>query len=407
MTPSSSSKISRGIWSRECRRCEAALRGAKEIGFTVVSISISLLAVFIPILMMGGIFGRLFREFAVTLSVAIAVSMVVSLTTTPMMCAYLLAWPQSRATRPPLSRQRAGVSMAARQISIFAHLGPAASAADAAGDAGDHVRHHRSIFDHPQGLLPAAGHGRASPARSQADQDSSFQSMRGRMTALANTVKSDPAVDAVMAFNGGGFGRAIEYRAYVHHSQTAEERSITADQVIGRLRGKLAQFPGANLYLQPVQDLRVGGRSRQRPISVYAAERQRSGSQSSGRRACCKNCSTLPGLLDVNSDQQDRGLQAGLVIDRATASRLGVSAASDRRYALRCLRPAPGLDHVQSLNQYHVVLEVEPQFWQNPDGLKHIYVAAPGGSQVPLSAFTHYQPSTRRSSSTIRASFLP
>jgi multidrug efflux pump len=217
--------------------------------------------------------------------------------------------------------------------------------------------------------------------------------MRGRMMALASTVKSDPAVDAVMAFNGGGFGRALNTGNMFITLKPLNERGISADRIVGRLRGKLAQFPGVNLYLQPVQDLRVGGR---RANAQYQYTLQSDNVQDLLVWAprMLQKLRTLPGLLDVNSDQQDKGLQAGLVIDRATASRLGVSAQAIDNTLYDAFGQRQVSTMYTSLNQYHVVLEVAPQYWQNPDGLKNIYVAALGGFQVPLSTLTHYQPST-------------
>ena len=371
---------------------DAALLGAREIGFTVVSISISLIAVFIPILMMGGIVGRLFREFAVTLSLAIAVSMLVSLTLTPMMCATLLRgrdqerhgrFYQSgeRLFQWLLENYRSSLTWVLRHQPLTLAVTLLTMVATTA-----------LYVIVPKGFFPQQDTGRISGSI-VADQDTSFQSMRGRMTALANTVKRDPAVAAVMAFNGGGFGRALNTGNMFITLKPLNERGISADRIVGRLRGKLAQFPGVNLYLQPVQDLRVGGR---RANAQYQYTLQSDNVQDLLVWAprMLQKLRTLPGLLDVNSDQQDKGLQAGLVIDRATASRLGVSAQAIDNTLYDAFGQRQVSTMFTSLNQYHVVLEVEPQYWQNPDGLKNVYVAAPGGSQVPLSTLTHYQPST-------------
>jgi multidrug efflux pump len=377
---------------RGLRPLDAALLGAREIGFTVLSISISLIAVFIPILLMGGIVGRLFREFAVTLSLAIALSMLVSLTLTPMMCARLLrSHDQERHGRFYLAGERVFQSLLEKYRSSLAWV----------------LRHQALTLSVtlltmagttllyvvvPKGFFPQQDTGRINGSI-VADQDTSFQSMRGRMLALANTVKTDPAVDAVMAFNGGGFGRALNTGNMFITLKPLSERRLAADQIIARLRGKLAQFPGVNLYLQPVQDVRVGGR---RANAQYQYTLQSDSVQDLLVWAprMLQKLRALPGLLDVNSDQQDKGLQAGLVIDRATASRLGISA----QMIDNTLYDAFGQRQVSTmytaLNQYHVVLEVEPQYWQSPDGLKNIYVAAPGGAQVPLSALARYQPST-------------
>ena len=372
---------------------EAALRGAKEIGFTVVSISLSLVAVFIPILLMGGIIGRLFREFAVTLTLAIIVSMLVSLTTTPMMCATLL--------RSHAQENHGKLYRASERFFQSILRGYESSL-------GWVLRHQPLILlltlvtmgatgylyvKIPKGFFPQQDTGRINGSI-QGDQDVSFQSMRGRMTQLAKLVLEDPAVDSVMAFNGGGFGgRPLNTGNMFMTLKPLAERNIRADQVIGRLRAKLARIPAVTLYMQPVQDLRVGGRATN---AQYQYTLQSDSVQDLllwGPRMVEK-LRTIPGLLDVNSDQQNKGLQAGLVIDRATAARLGITA----QIIDNTLYDAFGQRQVSTiytqLNQYHVVLEVEPSFWQNPEGLKHIYVKTPSGAQVPLAAFARYEPST-------------
>ena len=370
----------------------AALLGAKEIGFTVMSISISLIAVFIPILMMGGIVGRLFREFAVTLSLAIAVSMLVSLTLTPMMCATLLRGRNQerhgrfyqggeRLFQWLLEKYRSSLTWVLRHQPLTLAVTLLTMVATTA-----------LYVIVPKGFFPQQDTGRISGSI-VADQDTSFQSMRGRMMALASTVKSDPAVDAVMAFNGGGFGRALNTGNMFITLKPLNERGINADQIIGRLRGKLAQFPGVNLYLQPVQDLRVGGRSANAQYQ-YTLQSDNVQDLLIWAPRMLQKLRTVGGLLDVNSNQQDKGLQAGLVIDRATASRLGISAQTIDNVLYDAFGQRQVSTMFTSLNQYHVVLEVAPQYWQNPDGLKNIYVAAPGGSQIPLSTLTRYQPST-------------
>ena len=238
---------------------DAALRGAKEIGFTVMSISVSLIAVFIPILMMGGIVGRLFREFAVTLSLAIAVSMLISLTLTPMMCATLLVARDrqrhgkfyqggERVFQWLLAKYQSSLTWVLRHQPLTLAVTLLTMAATSA-----------LYVIVPKGFFPQQDTGRISGSI-VADQATSFQSMRQRMTQLASTVKNDAAVDAVMAFNGGGFGRPLNTGNMFITLKPLNERHISADQIIGQLRGQLQRFPGVNLYLQPVQDLRVGGR---------------------------------------------------------------------------------------------------------------------------------------------------
>jgi multidrug efflux pump len=372
---------------------EAALRGAREIGFTVLSISLSLVAVFIPILMMGGIIGRLFREFAVTLSLAIGVSLLVSLTTTPMMCAKLL---RSR------DQERHGRLYQASEGVFQWILGKYETSLA-------WVLRHQGLMllitlvtmgatgllyvKVPKGFFPQQDTGRINGSI-QGDQDISFQSMRGRITDLAKIVLQDPAVDAVMGFNGGGFGgRPLNTGNMFLTLKPLSERKISADQIIARLRAKLARIPAVTLYLQPVQDLRVGGRASNAQYQYTLQSDNVKDLLVWGPRMLEK-LKTLHGLLDVNSDQQNKGLQAGLVIDRATAARLGITT----QMIDNTLYDAFGQRQVSTiytqLNQYHVVLEVDPQFWQNPDGLKHIYVKTSAGTQVPLSAFTHYEPST-------------
>jgi multidrug efflux pump len=371
---------------------QAALRGAKEIGFTVVSISVSLVAVFIPILLMGGIIGRLFREFAVTLTMAIVISMVVSLTTTPMMCAALLrSRNQEKHGRVYTANERLFDWILRRYETSLGWV----------------LRHQPLVLlvtlltmgatgyiyvKIPKGFFPQQDTGRINGSI-QGDQDVSFQEMRGRITQLAKLVVEDPAVDSVMAFNGGGLGRPLNTGNMFMTLKPLAERNIRADQVIGRLRAKLARIPAITLYMQPVQDLRVGGRSSN---AQYQYTLQSDSVQDLlvwGPRMLAK-LRTVSGLLDVNSDQQNKGLQAGLVIDRATAARLGITAAMIDNTLYDAFGQRQVSTMYTQLNQYHVVLEVEPTFWQNPEGLKHIYVKPPSGGQVPLATFAHYEPST-------------
>ena len=368
---------------------EAALLGAKEIGFTVMSISISLVAVFIPILLMGGIVGRLFREFAVTLSVAIAVSLAISLTTTPMMCARLLK---------PRARESHGKAFRASERGFDAILrGYERSLAWV-------LRHQRitiavtlvtmaaTVYLYakvPKGFFPQQDTGRVTGAI-QADQDTSFQSMQKMLAQFVDVVMKDPAVDSANGFVGGG--TANTGRMFISLKDRSQ-RSVTADQVIGRLRGKLAHVPGATLVLQPVQDVRVGGRAGAAQYQ-YTLRGDDAGELFGWAPRVLAALKKLRELTDVNSDQQDRGLQASLTIDRTTASRLGITPqALDNT-----LYDAFGQRQVSTmftpLNQYHVVMEADPIYWQNPDGLKSIYVRGTSGAMVPLSAFTRYEPAT-------------
>jgi multidrug efflux pump len=375
------------------RPMEAALQGAKEIGFTVVSISLSLVAVFIPILMMGGIVGRLFREFAVTLSVAIGVSLVVSLTTTPMMCARLLVeHDQERHGRLYRASEGVFVWVLAKYETMLKWV----------------LRHQPVILlvtlltmgattylyvIIPKGFFPQQDTGRINGSI-VADQDTSFQSTRARITQLANIVSKDSDVAAVLAFNGGGFGgRGLNTGNMFMTLKPSAERGQSADLVIGKLRRALAGLPGVTLYMQPVQDLRVGGRASNAQYQ-YTLQSDNVQDLLIWAPRMLQKLKTVRGLLDLNSDQQNKGLQAGLVIDRAAAARLGITTQTIDNTLYDAFGQRQVSTMYTRLNQYHVVLEVDPQYWQNPDGLKYIYVKGPGGSQLPLSAFARYEPST-------------
>jgi multidrug efflux pump len=366
---------------------DAALRGAEEIGFTVLSISISLCAVFIPILLMGGIVGRLFREFAVTLSVAIVMSMLVSLTTTPMMCSRLLR---------PRSEARHGRLFQLTERWFGAVLGQYQRALEWV------LRHQRFTLGVacatlvttvvlfvaiPKGFFPQQDSGRLNGAI-QADQDTSFQAMRVKLRAFARILQEDPAVDHVMAQVGGG-GVTNTGRVFMS-LKPKEQRHLTADQVIARLRGKLARVPGAALFLQPVQDLRIGGRPGNAQYQ-YTLQGDDARELFQWAPRVLEQMRALKQLTDVNSDQQNLGLQATLVVDRATASRLGVTAQDIDNTLYDAFGQRPVSTMYEALNQYRVVLEVSPEHWQNPDSLKDIQVRSSGGALVPLSAFARYQ----------------
>jgi multidrug efflux pump len=361
---------------------EAAFKGAEEIGFTVFSISLSLIAVFIPILLMGGIVGRLFREFAVTLSIAILVSMLISLTTTPMMCARLLRGhdeerhgrlyeASERGFDWILKRYETSLSWVLRHqpLTLFVTLLTMAATV-------------YLYIKVPKGFFPQQDTGRLTGSI-QADQSSSFQAMQGRLTRIATIVQKDPDIENVTAFTGG----TNSGRMFVSLKQ---KRKLNADQIIGRLRPKLSHIPGASLFLQPVQDLRIGGRSSGAQYQ-YTLQGDDSKELLLWAPKVQQKLRTLPQLVDVNSDQQNKGLQASLSIDRATASRLGITPQmiDDTLYDAFGQRPVSTM--YQQLNQYHVVMEVEPSFWQNPDGLNYIYVRANTGKLVPLSSFTHFE----------------
>ena len=363
---------------------EAALKGAGEIGFTVVSISISLVAVFIPILLMGGIVGRLFREFAVTLSAAILISLVVSLTATPMMCARLL--------RPHAQEGRGWFHLAGERGFLWVR--------DHYGRVLQWILRHQPVMLAatlgtmaatiwlyiviPKGFFPQQDTGRLNGSI-VADQDSSFQSTQKKLDIFVDAVGKDPAVESV----AGSIGGTVNSGRVFVGLKPQNRRNVTVDQVIGRLRGKLSSVPGATLYLQAVQDVRMGGRFGAAQYQ-YTLQGDDPDELFKWAPRVFAKLRTLKELTDVNSDQQNKGLQAVLTIDRATASRLGITP----QIIDNTLYDAFGQRQVSTmytpLNQYHVVMEVEPGFWQSPEGLKHIYVRRPAGDLVPLAAFTRY-----------------
>jgi multidrug efflux pump len=372
---------------------EAAVVGAREIGFTVVSISVSLVAVFIPILLMGGIVGRLFREFAVTLSTAVAVSMIISLTTTPMMCAKLLR-PESEEHRGRFYRASQKVfdctldrySVGLKWVLRHSRL----TLAIALVTVGLSVYLFLII---PKGFFPQQDTGRLMGAL-LADQDTSFQAMRDRLTVFVNTIKADPSVQHVIGFAGGSgsAGSTNTARMFIALKPLGL-RKVSADEVIARLRKKTAHIEGATLYLQAVQDLRIGGRSSN---ALYQYTLQGSDLYELNKWAplLLKKMRTMRILTDVNSDQQNSGLQASLVVDRDTASRLGLT----QQVIDDTLYDAFGQRQVSTmytpLNQYHVVMEAAPQYWQNPASLSQLDARSTNNSEVKLSTFTHYEPST-------------
>lgn len=371
---------------------QAAFSGTKEIAFTVLSMSVSLIAVFIPILLMGGMVGRLFREFAVTLSAAITVSLVVSLTTTPMMCATLL--------KPEEPRRHGRLYRSSESIFNWMHAFYEKTLRWGLG-------HSRlmlfvtfatiiiNIFLFiivPKGFFPEQDTGRISGSI-QAAQDTSFQSMREKLTQIINIIKQDPDVEFVTGFTGGGGGGGSTTntgRMFIS-LKPFEKRKATAKDIIRRLRKQLAEVPGAPTFLQPVQDLRIGGRISS-SLYQYTLQGEDLTELNASAQNLLRKLRTVPALVDLNSDQQDKGRQATLVIDRLTASRLGITP----QVIDNVLYDAFGQRQVSvmytTLNQYHVVMEVDPSFWQNPETLKDIQVPSSKGTLVPLSAFTHYDP---------------
>ncbi|MFZ0954554.1 MAG: efflux RND transporter permease subunit [Candidatus Sulfotelmatobacter sp.] len=368
----------------------AALKGAEEIGFTVFTISISLIAVFIPLLMMGGIVGRLFREFAVTLSTAVFVSMIISLTTTPMMCAYLLKSERDeehgRAYMASekffdwvLSLYRGSLHWVLEHpvptlIVLFVTI----------------ALNVVLIVKIPKGFFPVEDTGAIAGAV-RGPQDSSFPAMDTSIRQIGAVIKNDPAVANVIAFTGGG-GATNTGNIYVALKPLAE-RKVSATQIINRLRPQLNRLPVASAFLQSVQDLRIGGRS-SNAMYQYTLQSDNVEDLSKWAPIILEQMTHLHGLQDVSSDQQNGGLNELMNYDRVTAARLGSTAQS----LDSALYGAFGQSEVSiiytQLNQYYVVLEVAPQYWQSPEGLKDIYLKSSGGDNIPLLTMANGRAST-------------
>jgi multidrug efflux pump len=392
-------------------RREAALLGASEVGFTVLSMSLSLIAVFVPILLMGGLVGRIFREFAMTLSIAILISLVVSLTTTPMMCAYIATHrPQQRHSRWYLWGERAFDAMLRFYDRTLQNAlrRPALVMLILLLTVGLNIYLFILI---PKGLFPQQDTGRLTGGI-QADQSISFQLMRQKLRQFVRIVGEDPAAANVVGFTGGG--QTNSGFMFVALKPLAE-RDASVGQVIARVRGKLAQVPGARLFLQPVQDIRVGGRQ-SNALYQYTLQSDDLNELYNWAPKVTTALEQLPELTEVNSDQQQKGLETDLVIDRATAARLGLTAAQIDN----TLYDAFGQRQVSVIyaprNQYHVVMEVAPQFWQSPDTLDRIFISAAGGAvkgtqasnALPgtVSATTRASPSTTANSASTTAAQL-
>jgi multidrug efflux pump len=360
---------------------EAALKGAKEIGFTVFTISMSLIAVFIPLLMMGGIVGRLFREFAVTLSTAIMVSMVISLTTTPMMCAYILKNPHDekhgrlyRATDQVFE----WVLSVYRRSLHWVLENPVLILTVLLLTIGLNVA---IVYKIPKGFFPLQDTGSLGGAV-RGPQDASFFSMNQSIQQILMVVKSDPAVENASSFTGGG-GASNGANMFVA-LKPLNERKISASDVINRLRPKLNRIPGAASFLQASQDLRIGGRG-SNALYQYTIQADNLADLETWGPKLLAEMAKLPGFQDVSSDQQNGGLDELLHYDRVTAAKLGQTAQS----LDRALYSAFGQSEVSviytQLNQYYVVLEVAPEYWQTPEGLKNIYFHPTGSSSATAS----------------------
>jgi multidrug efflux pump len=365
----------------------ATMLGAKEIGFTVLSMSASLVAVFIPILMFPGIVGRLFREFAVTLSVAIGVSLFVSLTATPMLCAHFLriqsgkhnvayrfaesffnglVHAYDRCLRVVLRYQFVVLLITIGTVILTGYM----------------------YYSVPKGFFPQQDTGRIN-GYIQGDQDISFAAMTEKLKKFSDIVQADPAVDTVTAFTGGGNGTSTS--RMFSQLKPLDERKMSSDQVIARLRDKTADIPGAALFMQSVQDLSIGGRFGGAQYQ-YTLQGENIQDLNYWAPLLMARLQKLPGIYDVNTDQQVRGLQSSLVVNRDTASRLGVNMTDIDNTLGDAFGQRQVSNIYKGLNQYHVVLEVSGNYTQGPEGLRHIYVPTSSGGVVPLSAFAHYEP---------------
>ncbi len=369
---------------------EAALAGAAEIGFTVMSMSLSLVAVFIPILMMGGIIGRLFREFAVVLSLTILVSLAVSLTTTPMMCSRLLRKEKGHGKLYAASENAFKWILGVYERSLGWVLEHSMLVLlIAIGTLGLNVVLLLAI---PKDFFPQQDTGRLNGSII-ADQDTSFQSMKQKIKRLVGIVKSDPAVDTVIGFTGGGGGTTTNTGRVFISLKPVSKRNVTATQIINRLRPKLSTVPGATLVLQAVQDVRIGGRQSAAQYQ-YTIQSDNLAELNTWGPKLLKTMRGIHQLTDVTSDAQNNGLAANLDIDRPTASRLGITPLAIDNVLYDAFGEREIATTYTPINQYFVVMEVDPAFWQNPGGLKDVYVASSGGGMVPLSAFTHFQSQT-------------
>ena len=368
---------------------QAALKGSQEIGFTVLSMSSSLTAVFIPILLMSGIVGRLFREFAVTLSIAVGMSLLVSLSGTPALCARFLQ---------PIRKERQNWLYRLSERGFNALLR-------------GYQRGLRLVLDHqtvtlavtvatvclsfflyyyiPKGFFPEQDEGTILGAI-QAAQDISYDSMVQKQRQFSEIVLADPAVKGATCNIGGG--QMNSGNVIIQLKPLAERKEGVTD-VMNRLRRKLAVVPGATLFMQPEQDLQVGGRAGNSQFQ-FTLESENLSDLYRWAPIMLEKLKVLPELRDVSTDQQVKGLETSLVIDRDTASRMGIPAATIDN----TLYDAFGQRFVSTLftqmNEYHVVMEVARGFQESPDGVDRIYVRSSNGGQVPLSAFTHYEAST-------------
>jgi multidrug efflux pump len=369
---------------------KAAFQGSREIGFTILSISMSLIAVFIPILLMSGIVGRLFREFAITLSTAIVVSMLISLTTTPMMCAYLLKDERTvkhgRAYRVSERGFAWMVSTYSRSLTwVLEHPAPVLVLLLLT------IALNFYLIDIiPKGFFPQQDTG-VIMGSARGPQDASFPVMDNSILQLVDVIKADPAVANVIAHTGGG-GASNNGSIYIA-LKPLDERKVTAPAIIDRLRPKLNRLPVATAFLQAAQDLRIGGRS-SNAMYQYTIQSDSVEDLAHWGPILLAGMKKIPGFQDVSSDAQNSGLEELIRYDRPTAARLGITPQSLNQSLYSAFGQSQVSIIYTQLNQYYVVLEVAPPYWQSPDGLKNIYLNTSGNGIVPLSTVSSAQAST-------------
>lgn len=368
---------------------QAAFDGSKEIGFTVLSMSVSLIAVFIPIILMTGIVGRLFREFAVTLSVAILISLIISLTLTPMMCSRLL-------------RSNEGV-----QMNRFMHFIERVRMRYAKGLhwALEHsgsmlVLTFASVlltiylfFVIPKGFFPQQNSDRIAGSL-RADQNISFQAMKKKLTQCVSIIKEDPAVANVVAFIGSGPGNnTVNTGSVFIMLKVIKHQNVPTDQILARLRNKLSVITGATLYMQSIQDLTIGGRAGAAQFQYTMSSDDLQGIAKWTPRIM-EQLAKIPGISDLNNDQLNHGLQIYVDVDRDTASRFGITSEQIDRVLYNAFGQSQISVMYMPMNQYFVVMNVAEKFWQYPEVLDEIYVQSTAGKEVPLSAFARFKPSS-------------
>jgi multidrug efflux pump len=372
------------------RPMEAALKGAQEVGFTVLSMSLSLIAVFIPILLMGGIIGRLFREFAVTLSIAILMSLCISLTATPMMCSRLLRR-ESEEKHGRLYRASEAafnwlLKMYERSLTIVLRH-PAFTLGVLLITIGVNIY----LLDIvPKGFFPEQDNGTIYGGI-QGAQDSSFQAMNTLTQRFVRIIKADPAVQNVFAFTGG---QGSTNSGFVYLGlKPLNQRKMSSSAVVNRLRPKLNSLPGATVFLQPGQDLRIGGRQSNAQFQ-YTIQSDNVDDLVKWGPLLVQALKKTPEFTDVNTDQQNSGLQASLVYNRQIASRMGITPQAIDSTLYQAFGQSIASTMYTALNQYYVVMEVAPAFWQSPAALNDVYINPLSGKEVPLTAVAQFQPKT-------------